>query len=127
MADIYSQLQFIKITSPTAGQSVEAGSKLTVSYVIQPAVLNGVSMGYAKQLDINLHARSKDTKGQKVAHVCTNCPVTRKEDKYVTYSKEYLIPANAKPGSYALEFIEQVQARRNDFTSKETVKINIVN
>lgn len=40
LADIYSQLQFIKITSPTNGQSIEAGSQLNVSYIMQPSVLS---------------------------------------------------------------------------------------
>jgi hypothetical protein len=39
MAHVFSQLQFIKIDSPTNGQSIKAGDKVTVKYVTQPLVL----------------------------------------------------------------------------------------
>lgn len=40
MADIFSQLQFMKIASPTNGQSFSAGQKVTIKYVMQPLVLS---------------------------------------------------------------------------------------
>jgi hypothetical protein len=38
LADVYSQLQFMKIISPTNGQSIEAGSDIVLQYVMQPTV-----------------------------------------------------------------------------------------
>jgi hypothetical protein len=38
MADVFSQLQFMKIVSPTNGQSIQAGDKVTIKYVMQPLV-----------------------------------------------------------------------------------------
>lgn len=37
-ADVFSQLQFMKITSPTSGQSIRAGEKVLIKYVMQPLV-----------------------------------------------------------------------------------------
>lgn len=37
-ADIYSQLQFIKISSPKSGQNIAVGEKLIVKYVMQPLI-----------------------------------------------------------------------------------------
>jgi hypothetical protein len=53
-------------------------------------------------------------------------PVAAKDNKYVTYTKSWTIPKGTKPGSYAVDFVEQVQLRRTQITSTETVKINIV-
>lgn len=38
LADIYSQLQFIKIVSPKNGQDIKAGKPLVVKYVMQPLI-----------------------------------------------------------------------------------------
>lgn len=38
VADVFSQLQFMKIISPTSGQTVAAGDKLTIKYAMQPLV-----------------------------------------------------------------------------------------
>ncbi|KAI8882649.1 hypothetical protein K501DRAFT_251087, partial [Backusella circina FSU 941] len=127
LADVYSQLQFMKIISPTNGQSIEAGSDIVLQYVMQPTVYEGTSNGYAKSLQVNFHTRSGESKLEQVAHVCTDCPVAAKESKYVTYTKSYKIPADTAPGSYALDFVELVQLRRSQITSTETVSINIVN
>lgn len=37
-ASVYSQLQFIKISSPKSGQNIVAGQKLIVKYVMQPLI-----------------------------------------------------------------------------------------
>lgn len=37
-ASIYSQLQFMKISSPKSGQNIVAGEKLIVKYVMQPLI-----------------------------------------------------------------------------------------
>jgi hypothetical protein len=37
-ADVFSQLQFIKISSPKNGQDVVAGKPLIVKYVMQPLI-----------------------------------------------------------------------------------------
>lgn len=38
VADVFSQLQFMKIISPTSGQSITAGDKVTIKYAMQPLV-----------------------------------------------------------------------------------------
>lgn len=38
VADVFSQLQFMKIVSPTSGQTITAGEKLTIKYAMQPLV-----------------------------------------------------------------------------------------
>lgn len=40
MADVFSQLQFMKIISPTNGQSITAGEKVTIKYAMQPLVFS---------------------------------------------------------------------------------------
>lgn len=45
---------------------------------------------------------------------------------YVKYSKTWTVPEDTTPGSYAIDFVEQVQFRRTQITSTETVKINVV-
>lgn len=45
-ASVFSQLQFIKISSPKNGDNVVAGKKLVVKYVMQPLIK---SMLYKKQ------------------------------------------------------------------------------
>lgn len=39
-ADVFSQLQFMKITSPSSGQSIQAGEKIVIKYVMQPLILS---------------------------------------------------------------------------------------
>ncbi|KAI8881042.1 Ribokinase-like protein [Backusella circina FSU 941] len=119
-ANIYSQLQFIKISEPKSGQDFEAGKQLTVKYVMQPLIQNDVSLGKALSLDINFHTRTGDAKQQKVAIIHKSCPVAAKDNKYVTYTKSWTIPKGTKPGSYAVDFVEQVQLRRTQITSTET-------
>jgi hypothetical protein len=87
MADVFSQLQFMKIISPTNGQSIQAGDKVTVKYVMQPKIFSkyfffnkyyisqsnlaseGTSNGFATRLDINFHKRSGNTKQNQIQHV----------------------------------------------------------
>ncbi|GAA5816353.1 hypothetical protein MFLAVUS_009881 [Mucor flavus] len=126
MADIFSQLQFMKIASPTNGQSFSAGQKVTIKYVMQPLVLNQVSNGFAKQLTVNFHTRTGNTKQTRLENISPKCPITALEDKYKTYSKQWTVPANLKPGSYAFDFVEVVQLRRGVMTASETVNVNIV-
>jgi hypothetical protein len=38
LADVFSQLQFMKIISPTNGQSITAGEQVTIKYAMQPLV-----------------------------------------------------------------------------------------
>lgn len=38
MASVYSQLQFMKIISPTSGQSIRAGETVEIKYAMQPLV-----------------------------------------------------------------------------------------
>ncbi|CAO3683956.1 unnamed protein product [Rhizopus stolonifer] len=125
-ADIYSQLQFIKISSPKNGQDIEAGKNLVVKYVMQPLIKNHVSAGKALKLNINFHKRTGNKKQQKVAIIHKTCPVAAKESKYVTYTKKWKVPKGTKPGSYAVDFVELVQLRRGQITVKETVKVNVV-
>ncbi|KAL0088905.1 hypothetical protein J3Q64DRAFT_1832629 [Phycomyces blakesleeanus] len=125
-ASVFSQLQYIKIVSPTSGQDVKAGESLVVKYVMQPLVLDGVSSGKALSLNISLHSRTGNQKQQKLAIVHNSCPVTAQTNKYVTHTKTWSVPANLKPGSYAIDFEELVQFRRSQVTATETVKINIV-
>ncbi|KAI9316765.1 hypothetical protein BX666DRAFT_1878025 [Dichotomocladium elegans] len=125
-ASIYSQLQFMKVLSPKDGQDVKAGEKLTIKYVMQPLVTESTSMGRALSLDVNFHRRTGNTKQQQVGAIHKSCPVAAKENKYVTYTKSWTIPKNTKPGSYAVDFVEQVQLRRTRITSTETIKINVV-
>lgn len=42
LADIYNQLQFMKILSPTNGQSIQAGENVTIKYVMQPLVYSNL-------------------------------------------------------------------------------------
>lgn len=41
-ADIFSQLQFIKISLPKSGQDVVAGKQLVVKYVMQPLIKSNI-------------------------------------------------------------------------------------
>ncbi|CAO3681933.1 hypothetical protein G6F70_005838 [Rhizopus microsporus] len=126
LADIYSQLQFIKIVSPKNGQDIEAGKPLVVKYVMQPLIVNNVAAGRALKLNVNFHKRTGNSKEQKLAIIHKSCPVTAKENKYVTYTKKWTVPKGTKPGSYAVDFVELVQLRRGQITVKETVKVNVV-
>ncbi|KAG1437819.1 hypothetical protein G6F56_012916 [Rhizopus delemar] len=125
-ADIYSQLQFIKIISPKNGDDVEAGKPLVVKYAMQPLIQNNVSAGRALKLNVNFHKRSGNAKQQKLAIIHKTCPVTAKDDKYVTYTKQWAVPAGTTPGSYAVDFVELVQLRRGQITVTETIKVNVV-
>ncbi|ORY90571.1 hypothetical protein BCR43DRAFT_464530 [Syncephalastrum racemosum] len=127
LASIYSQLQFMKIESPSNGQDVSPGDKLKIKYVMQPLINEHTSMGKALSLDINFHRRTGNKKQQQLAIIHKSCPVAAKTNKYVTYTKEWTIPEDTQPGSYALDFVELVQLRRTQITSTETVKINVVN
>ncbi|CEP19005.1 hypothetical protein [Parasitella parasitica] len=125
-ASVFSQLQFIKISSPKSGQNLRAGEYLTVKYVMQPLIKDNVSAGRALKLNINFHKRTGNTKQQQLAIISHGCPVTAKENKYVTYTKKWKIPKGTKPGSYAVDFKELVQLRRGQITAVETVKVNVV-
>ncbi|KAG0163181.1 hypothetical protein DFQ28_000301 [Apophysomyces sp. BC1034] len=125
-ASVYSQLQFIKIVSPKNDQDIKRGQKLKVKYVMQPLIQDNHMAGKAASLNINFHSRTGNKKQQQLAIIHKSCPVTAKERKYVTYTKQWTIPKNTKPGSYAVDFIEEVQGRRGRFTATETVKVNIV-
>ncbi|KAI8095440.1 Ribokinase-like protein [Thamnidium elegans] len=122
-ADIFSQLQFIKISLPKSGQDVVAGKQLVVKYVMQPLIKNNVSAGKALKLNVNFHKRTGNAKQQKIAVIHKSCPVGAKDNKYVTYTKKWTIPKNTKPGSYAVDFVELVQLRRGQMTVTETVKL----
>ncbi|KAL0073378.1 hypothetical protein J3Q64DRAFT_1756404 [Phycomyces blakesleeanus] len=125
-ADIYSQLQFIKIQSPKSGQNIRAGEKITVKYIMQPLISGGTSMGKAISLKTEFHKRSGNKIQGKLATMHSTCPVTAKNDKYVTHSNVWTVPKTTKPGSYAVSFVENVQLRRGKIVSTESVKINIV-
>ncbi|KAG1451829.1 hypothetical protein G6F46_009985 [Rhizopus delemar] len=122
-ASIYSQLQFIKIVSPKNGDDIEAGKPLVVKYTMQPLISENVSAGKALKLNINFHKRTGNSKQQKVAIIHKSCPVTAKDNKYVTYTKQWTVPKGTAPGSYAVDFVELVQLRRTQITATETVKI----
>ncbi|CDS13246.1 hypothetical protein LRAMOSA05424 [Lichtheimia ramosa] len=126
LANIYSQLQFMKIESPKDNQDVRAGEDLTITYVMQPLIDEQTSPGRALGLDINFHRRTGDQKQQQLSYIHKSCPVTAKNDVYVKYSKTWTVPEDITPGSYAIDFVEQVQFRRTQITSTETVKINVV-
>lgn len=126
MADIYNQLQFMKIMSPTNNQNVRAGEKVVFKYAMQPTIKENVSAGFATKLDIFFHARSGNTKLDRISSVFLKCPIRAEEDKYVTHTKTWTIPANTAPGSYAFDFVEGVRLRRGDIVSSETVKVNVV-
>ncbi|KAI8973683.1 Ribokinase-like protein [Mycotypha africana] len=121
-ASVFSQLQFIKISSPKNGQNIKAGETVQIKYVMQPLILNHVSAGKALKLAINFHKRQGNSKKEKITTVSSNCPVAAREDKYVTYTKKWKVPSNTKPGSYAFDFRELVQLRRGQITAVETVK-----
>ncbi|CAO3621390.1 unnamed protein product [Mucor hiemalis] len=125
MASVYSQLQFMKIISPTSGQSIRAGETVEIKYAMQPLVYKGTSNGFAKNLNINFHKRAGNTKQQQLESI-VKCPVTATQDKFKTYSKSWVVPANTEPGSYAFDFVELVQLRRGQLTATETVKVNVV-
>ncbi|KAF7720707.1 hypothetical protein EC973_006316 [Apophysomyces ossiformis] len=125
-ASVYSQLQFIKIVSPKNDQDIKRGQKLKVKYVMQPLIQDNHAAGRAASLDINFHSRTGNKKQQQLAIIHKSCPVAAKDNKYVTYTKQWTIPKNTKPGSYAVDFIEVVQGRRGRFTATETVKVNVV-
>ncbi|KAI9283196.1 hypothetical protein BY458DRAFT_467426 [Sporodiniella umbellata] len=126
LADIFSQLQFIKIISPKNGDNIEIGKPLVVKYAMQPLIKDHVSAGRALKLNVNFHKRAGDVKEEKLAIVHKSCPVTAKEDKYVTYTKQWAIPKGTTPGSYAVDFVELVQLRRGQITVTETIKVNAV-
>ncbi|KAI7862296.1 hypothetical protein BDF14DRAFT_1857767 [Spinellus fusiger] len=125
-ASVFSQLQFIKIESPYAGQDIKAGQPLVIKYVMQPLVFEGTSMGKALSLDINFHARTGNQKTQQLGIIHKSCPVAAQDDKYVTYTKQWVVPVGTAPGSYAVDFNELVQFRRSQVTATETVNVNVV-
>ncbi|KAI9490617.1 Ribokinase-like protein [Zychaea mexicana] len=121
-ASVYSQLHFMKIESPRDGQDVKAGDQLVVKYVMQPLIDDQTSPGKALALDINFHRRTGNQKQQQLGAIHKKCPVAAKPNKYVTYTKKWTVPEDTKPGSYAIDFVEQVQFRRTQITATETVK-----
>ncbi|KAI9485592.1 MAG: Ribokinase-like protein [Benjaminiella poitrasii] len=121
-ASVFSQLQFIKVSSPKSGQDIRAGEKVVIKYVMQPLIKDNVAAGKALKLSVNFHKRTGNTKQQKLKTVFGSCPIAAKEDKYVTYSKKWTIPKSTSPGSYAFDFQELVQLRRGQMTAVETVK-----
>ncbi|KAI8092301.1 uncharacterized protein B0P05DRAFT_568472 [Gilbertella persicaria] len=127
-ADVFSQLQFMKIESPTNNQNVKAGEKVVIKYAMQPLIYNHVSAGLAKSLKVNFHKRSGNTKQSLIKeNIVPNCPITAAQDKFKTYKTTWTVPANTAPGSYAFDFVELVQLRRGQMTASETVKLNVVN
>ncbi|KAG0762787.1 hypothetical protein G6F16_001546 [Rhizopus arrhizus] len=126
LAGVFDQLQFMKIISPTNGQSIEIGTNVTIQYAMQPTVYQSTSNGYAKNIVINFHKRTGDQKQEQIENICPTCPLAAKQDQYVTYTKQWTVPTNVTPGSYAFDFVETVQLRRGEITSSETVKVNIV-
>lgn len=86
LANIYSQLQFMKIESPKDNQDVRAGEDLTITYVMQPLIdgiyissfkevddlyfiIEQTSPGRALGLDINFHRRTGDQKQQQLSYI----------------------------------------------------------
>ncbi|KAI8345313.1 hypothetical protein EDC96DRAFT_521764 [Choanephora cucurbitarum] len=127
MADVFSQLQFMKIESPTNNQNVRPGESVVIKYAMQPLVYKQVSNGMAKSLKINFHKRAGNTKQELVQEdVVRKCPVAALESKFKTYKTTWTVPSNTAPGSYALDFVELVQLRRGQMTASETVKLNVV-
>ncbi|KAG2197351.1 hypothetical protein INT46_001258 [Mucor plumbeus] len=116
----------MKITSPSSGQSIQAGEKIVIKYVMQPLILKGASLGYAKSLKINFHKRTGNQKEGLLENIYPKCPVAAQDNKYKSYSYSWTVPANTPPGSYAFDFVELVQLRRSQITVSETVKVNIV-
>ncbi|CEP19655.1 hypothetical protein [Parasitella parasitica] len=116
----------MKITSPTNDQSVRAGEKILIKYVMQPLVFKGTSNGYAKSLKINFHKRTGDQKQGFLENIYPSCPVTAQNDKYKAHSYYWTVPEGTAPGSYAFDFVEVVQLRRQQMTVEETVKVNVV-
>ncbi|CDH51889.1 hypothetical protein RO3G_04726 [Lichtheimia corymbifera JMRC:FSU:9682] len=125
-ASVYSQLHFMKVIEPKDGQDIRAGEKLKVKYSMQPLIDEQTAMGRALKLDINFHRRTGNQKQQQIGAIHKSCPVTAKNDKYVVHTKEWTIPKNTKPGSYAVDFVELVQFRRTQITATETIKVNVV-
>ncbi|KAG2179521.1 hypothetical protein INT44_006368 [Umbelopsis vinacea] len=125
-ASVFSQLQFIKIVSPASGATVQAGENMTIKYTMQPLILDHVAFGEALSLNVKFHSRSGNKKQQLLTTIAPKCPVTAKESKYVTYTRQWKVPANTKPGSYAVEFNESFRTRGGTFTATETVKIHIL-
>jgi hypothetical protein len=62
-----------------------------------------VAFGEALSLNVKFHSRSGNKKQQLLSTIAPKCPVTAKESKYVTYTRQWKVPANTKPGSYAVE------------------------
>ncbi|KAI9286383.1 Ribokinase-like protein [Umbelopsis sp. AD052] len=120
-ASVFSQLQFIKIVSPASGATVQAGENMTIKYTMQPLILDHVAFGEALSLNVKFHSRSGNKKQQLLTTIAPKCPVTAKESKYVTYTRQWKVPANTKPGSYAVEFNESFRTRGGTFTATETV------
>lgn len=50
LANIYSQLQFMKIESPKDNQDVRAGEDLTITYVMQP-LIDGIHKSSFKEFN----------------------------------------------------------------------------
>ncbi|KAI9486630.1 MAG: hypothetical protein EXX96DRAFT_549805 [Benjaminiella poitrasii] len=124
VADI-SELQFIKIKSPTNGQKIKAGEKVLIKYVMQPLVFKHTSNGYAKSLNITFHETNGNT--EQVDTVCSKCSVKAKTNKYKAYSRHWTVPESLKAGNYSFEFTEDTQLRRGRMTITETVKVNVEN
>lgn len=54
-------------------------------------------------------------------------PVQANKDSYKSYQKEWIIPTDLTPGSYAFDFLEVAQTRRRpDLNVSETIKVNII-
>lgn len=53
-------------------------------------------------------------------------PVTANKDSYKTHEKQWTVPTDITPGSYAFDFVELVQTRRRELNATEMVKVNIV-
>ncbi|CAO3648842.1 unnamed protein product [Cunninghamella echinulata] len=110
-ASVFSQLQFIKINSPK---------------MVLLMKLKSVSMGRATSLKINFHKRSGDKLQNQLAAVSKSCPVSAKQDKFVTHTTTWTVPKNLKPGSYAFAFKEQVRVRSGTLNVQEIIKFSVV-
>lgn len=54
-------------------------------------------------------------------------PVAANKNSYKTYEKEWTVPADIIPGSYAFDFLEVAQTRRRpDLQVSETIKVHVV-
>ncbi|KAG0165539.1 hypothetical protein DFQ30_008338 [Apophysomyces sp. BC1015] len=117
----FSNLLFVKLSSPSNGEKVQAGKSFKINYSLKPVTWQGVANGYATNMNFKLLEGSGKSTG-----VHGSLTVNPDSKNWVSHSKQVGIPRQSKAGEYKLVISETVQLRRRKATAEQTFNINVV-